>query len=755
MPYLYSTNPFTARAKVRALSLLSVLLFSSQVFSQAPSAGNAEAFGKHQYSTGNTSSEQDPLPTTTSRTDNGSPVFFIIAPGAAVKMTGTSNLVLSAGGAFTNTGTFDAAASTGKVTFLGSGNVSGTTTFQNIETFGPLSFNTSSTIAGAFTIQPGGSVIGNSPFYICPSSSLIYNTTGIFPRGLEWATAAAGAGYPANVFVRNNTTINFPVAGAGYVCNDLEVEGGSALHQTYSGASAPLTVGRNVNISGTLSLGRNVGDDITLGGNWTRLAGGVFNSNGRTVTFNSSSNSLITAPSSNARDKYGAFGGETFPALHINKATETASVTLGSNTTVIGELKLSKGIFDLANSDVTLVSNDSVTAHVAPIPSVAGAISGVTIRYGATGNGTGKFIPQRFLPIGTGSTSRRWRLLTTPLQPVNAPTINEAWQQGVSNADRNNPIDPWPGFGTTITKSTTYNPADGYDQGSTNNPSLFYFSGTGTSGWSALLSTRAGAITDHQGYMLFARGNRSIVVSSQYINASPTTLEPKGRINTGDVQRTLIAGNQVIGNPYASAISMNNVVFNNYTSNGKTYNNTPTGSANGLGITYYLWDPKTSGSSGVGKFIACSSNGDGTYSVTGNESGLPLDGSIQSGAAFLIAAENNGGTITFHESDKLTSSTNTGISSRTSRTTANAFTLVTNLYAGSGSNVKLADGVINTYHALYSNKVGDEDAPKLSSFNTNEVLSIASEKQLLAVERRGAIQDGDTIFLNLSKMNKT
>ncbi len=754
MPYSYFNKP-VCKATVGALSLLSVLLCSSRAFSQSPAVVAGDAIVQTHDQIHATSHNQESVPMNTSRTNNGVGCFFVIAPGAGVKMTGAANMLLSSGGTLINNGSFDAASNTGSVTFLGSGTIAGTTTFQNIETFGPLDFGTASTIAGAFTIQPGGSVIGNSPVYNCPSSSLIYNTTGVFPRGLEWPSVISAPGYPSNVIVRNNTTINFPAAGAGFVCNDLDVESGSALYQSYSGASAPLTIGRNVNISGTLSLGNNIGDDITVGGNWTRLAGGVFNSNGRTVSFNGTNNSVITAPGSAARDVNGAFGGETFSELQINKSAETAEVTLGSNVSVVSELKLTKGIFNLANSDVTLVSNDSITAHVAPIPSVAGSISGVDIRYGTTGDGTGKFIPQRFLPIGTGSTSRRWRLLTTPLQAINAPTINEAWQEGVSNADRNTPVDPWPGFGTTITKSTTYNSADGYDQGSTDNPSLFYYSGTGNSGWSAPASTRAGAITDQQGYMLFVRGNRSIVVSSQYINAGPTTLEPKGRINTGDIERTLTTGYQPIGNPYASAISMNNVVFNNYTSGGKTYNNTATASANGTGITYYLWDPKTSGSSGVGKFIACSSNGDGTYSVTGNESGLPPDGTIQSGAAFLIAAENNGGTITFHENDKITSSSNIGVSSRTAGTTANSFTLVTNLYAGAGSNVKLADGVINTYNSLYSDEVSSEDAPKMSSFNTREVLSIAREKQLLAVERRNAINHGDTIFLHLSKMNKT
>jgi len=661
-----------------------------------------------------------------------------IASGASIIMTGDFKLRIADGGTFTNNGTFDASGSTGAVTFLGSGTITGSTTFQNIETFGALDFGPSSTIAGEFTLQPGGSVTGNSPTYLCPGSTLTYNTTGTYARSLEWPSVSSGKGLPSNVKVTNNTLINFPVAGAGYICNDLTIENGSALYQNFSGTSAPLTVGRNVNITGTLSLGNSPGDDITLGGNWTRSAGGVFSHNGLTVTFNSSNNSTITAPASAARDANGAFGGETFYNVNINKTSVSNSVSLASNVSVVNELKITKGIFNLSNNDVTVVSNATTTAHVATIPA-----SGATVNY----SGTGKFIIQRHLLIGTGSESRRWRLLTAPLQSSGAPNINNAWQEGVSNSNRNTPIDPWPGFGTTITKSTTYNAADGYDQGSTNNPSMYYHAGGAS--WLPVASTKAGAITDKEGYILFARGNRSIVVSTPTINASPTILEPKGRINIGNVQKNLTSGLQVMGNPYASAIDFGKATFNNYTFGGSTINNTTAASI--AGITYYVFDPKTSGTSQVGKFITCSSNGDGTFEVTSNSSGLPTDGTIQSGSAIMINADNTGGTLTFHEADKIISSSTKGMASRDFGVISK---LTTNLYAGTQANAQLADGVINAYNADYSNEVTYQDASKINNFNSKEELSISRESKLLAIERRNVIAANDTIFLNISNMSK-
>lgn len=675
------------------------------------------------------------------QSDNGVVGSLTIAPGANIVMTGDFKLRIAPGGTFTNNGTFDASSSIGAVSFLGTGTISGTTTtFKNIETSGALDFGTSSTIAGTFTIQPGGSVTGHSPAYECPGSKLVYNTGGTFPRNLEWPANTLRS--PANVIVQNNTTINFPIAGSGYICNDLEIESGSKLDQNYSGLSAPLTVGHNVTINGILTLGFNTNGNITLAGNWTRNTGGTFNNNGGTVIFNGSSNSIITAPASLNRDIFGAFGGETFYNVEINKSNAINALTLSSNISIINELKLTKGTLDLQNSDVTMVSNAAATAHVAPVPA-----SGASVQYG----GTGKFIVQRHLLIGTGSVSRRWRLLTAPLQPSNAPSINQAWQEGVSNPDRNAPINPSPGFGTIITKSATYNATDGYDQGSTENPSLYYCSPTGT--WLPLASTKNGAITDQEGYMLFARGNRSIIVSTPVINASTTILEPKGKINIGNILKTLTAGSKVIGNPYASSINFGKATFNNYTIGGLSYNNTIAASSAGVGITYYIFDPKTSGTSGVGKFISCSSNGDGTFAVTGNTSGLATDGTIQSGSAFLIYADNSGGTLTIHETDKLSSSSTIGMASRPVGAD-NVSALTTNLYAGSGANASIADGVINAYNSTFEGAVNGQDAIKFETFNSKESLSILRNGKFLSVERRNVISENDTIFLNISKMNR-
>jgi hypothetical protein len=670
-----------------------------------------------------------------------------INSGGKVIMTGAGNLIISPDGTFTNNGTFDASGSTtGKVLFLGNGVITGTSTFKNIEASGALDFGPSSTIAGRFTLKAGASVTGHSPTYLCPASTLAYSTGGIFVRGLEWPSVSSGQGFPSNVAIENNTTINFPTVGAGYICNDLTIENGSSLMQNHSGASAPLTVGRNVTIDGALSLGSNTGGDLVLGGSWTRSTAGTFTHHKRSVTFSGNEASVITAPVLVARDVDGAFGGETFYDLVIDKTAEANSVSLASHISVLNELKLASGTLTLANSDVTIVSNELSTAHIASIPA-----TGAPVNY----SGTGRFVIQRHLSIGAGSTSRRWRILTAPVNTNGAPTINTAWQQGVSNANRNTPVDPSPGFGTTITKSTTYNAADGYDQGSTNNPSLYYpVNINGTASWSTLPSTKV-PITNYEGYMLFARGNRSVVVSTPNINANTTILEPKGKINIGNISKSLVKGFQVIGNPYASAINFSKVTFDNYAMGELTFNNVKPGTREGVGITYYMWDPKTSGSSGVGRWITCSSNGDGSYAVTGNASGLPTDGTIQSGAAIFIASESAGATLTFHESDKLSSASSVGMASRNTGRNEVSYSLATNLLSGTGSAAAISDGVINSYHSSYQNEVDGQDAQKNTSFNSKESLLILRDGKSLAVERRKSlVSASDTIFLNITNMNK-
>jgi hypothetical protein len=679
------------------------------------------------------------------QTANATANNVTIASTASLVMTGTYNLNITAGGTFTNNGTFTATGSTGTVAFLGNGSISGTTTFKNIDTYGALDFGTASTVSGTFSLQTGGSVTGHSPTYTCPSSILLYKPGTIFNRGLEWTTASSGAGYPANVVVQNNTTINFPAVGNGYVCYDVQIDAGSSLKQNYSGGSASLSVGRNITINGTLELGAASGGDISLGGSWTRNTGGVFNANDRTVIFDGPSNfsgngtamSTITAPASAAKDNEGGFGGENFAHLWINKASASDSVVLLSNITVTRELGFTQGTFSLRNSDVTLVSNSTRTADIAPVTTPAN----INVRYA----GTGKFVIQRFIQNPTAT--RSWRLLTAPLQNTTAPSINTAYMEGVVNPDRLSPngsggiYNPWPGYGTHITgPGGIYSASNGFDQG-TNSSSILY-ANAGVTSWLTPTSTIATKVTDQQGWMLFVRGSRGFAIGDQYTPSQNTTLEPKGRINIGNVVIPVAAGRQVIGNPYPSAISLLDV---------------DVAGTLGRSGSYHMWDPKMFTSyTQPGKWVSFTGIGS-SFVQTTSASAYPSNGTIESGQAFLMDVA-TAGNITFHETDKLAlTSSLVGIANATgARPVANpVFPMIrSDIYAKSDSTYRLTDGVLNIFNADFNNAANEDDAKKIISFNTKENLSILRDSSKIAIEKRSDLQQTDTIFFAMSKFNE-
>ena len=170
------------------------------------------------------------------------------------------------------------------------------------------------TLNGTCQINAGG-YFANAPTY-GSSSTLKYNTGGTYSRYNEWSSTS-GAGYPNNVQVANNTTLNLPNgSGTDRACaGNLTIDSGSALYQDYGGGSVKLTVGKAVALNGSLSLGGAVGGDLYLGGDWTRT--GTFIPNGRAVFFDGTAAQAINSTT-------------TFDYLYL---TNSAGVTLNANVT--------------------------------------------------------------------------------------------------------------------------------------------------------------------------------------------------------------------------------------------------------------------------------------------------------------------------------------------------------------------------------------------------------------------------------------
>ena len=208
------------------------------------------------------------------------------------------------------------------------------------------------TLNGTCQINNGGYFAG-SPTYGA-SSLLKYNTGVPYGRGDEWGYVGVGtigvtAGYPNDVQLSNNTTLNVPngFSNDKACARDLTVDNGSNLYADGGGGSVNLIIGRNFTMSGNVSLGSAIGGDMHINGSFTRNAG-IFTTNNRAVYFEGNSgNQTIT-------------GTTTFDYLRINKTS--GNVVLNSQITVNQELSLTSGnIISASASLLTLIDNATYT----------------------------------------------------------------------------------------------------------------------------------------------------------------------------------------------------------------------------------------------------------------------------------------------------------------------------------------------------------------------------------------------------------
>ncbi len=360
----------------------------------------------------------------------------------------------------------------------------------------------------------------------------------------------------------------------------------------------------------------------------------------------------------------------------------------------------------LSNGLLTLKSTAVNTARLADITN-GGTASGNTV--------TGNVHVERFIQA-----RRAWRLLSAPI--AGTQTINSAWQEGqvITNT--------LPGFGTHITGGSV---ANGFDQGVNLNPSIKIFSG---GAWVGVSNTNATPITNQAGYMLFPRGDRSVNLS-QGIYATPTNtvLRSTGSLKLNNQSFAVSAtGFTVVGNPYASPMNLMQIAKLN---------------SSNIQDVFYLWDPKITGTNGVGGYVTLSWSGS-AYDITpASPSGL--NQYIQSGSAFLAKTSDNtnSGTLIIKEIDKTTAASlnvNRPVNNSTGK-------IATNLYSfNSDGTTSIVDGVLNSYADMYSNSLDKYDAVKIKNFS--ESLSTQRDGKSLVVERKQLITEADTIFLNMLQM---
>jgi subtilisin-like proprotein convertase family protein len=469
---------------------------------------------------------------------------------------------------------------------------------------------------------------------------------------------------------------------------------------------------------------------VTVSGAKLQIAGAINNSG----SFNAIAGTIEMKGSSGAQSISGnMFVGNTINSLVIsNVAGVNVASGAGANLNIADSLTFGNVNNSTLNTgdNITLLSRAAKTARVGDITNggnnAGNAISGtVTVE---------RYIPEQ----------RSWRLMNVPIRTAGAPSYNASWQEGVVNPDfvYANRLDPNPGYGTLI--SGPLSPAFGFDPSPMMNHSVKYYNET-TSQWVGIGNTLTGKVTDHEGYMVFVRGDRSTMI---YLNtAAPTSntiLRAKGQLRTNLQTITVPAGvgpYTVVGNPYASTIDIRKI------------NTTGSVSSN----TYVVWDPSLTGSQGVGAYqYLTQSGGPGSDYVVfpGNSApgggsygpALSVHNTIQSSQAFLV--QNAGaGTVNINENAKLTTSSSAVFrpGKPTNNPVGRLSTLLSYENDETGNNTTLVDGALLLYNDGFNDEVDLDDARKLTNFSS-ENFGVESKGNWLAIERKSGIKETDTIF---------
>lgn len=398
-------------------------------------------------------------------------------------------------------------------------------------------------------------------------------------------------------------------------------------------------------------------------------------------------------------------GSNNLGMLIINRTGAGAAATLVMPLNIYGVLNIQNGAFQTGNM-LTLKSQANTTARIAPL---LGMLSGAAT--------VEQYIPAR----------RAWRLINTPV--TSGQTIKQAWQENAANAAAN----PNPGFGTHITGGSVFGTAaNGFDENM-----LPYFSlssikyyNNPSNNWMPVPNTNVTTV-GNKPFMLFVRGNRGINLSGQDVPPNVTVLRAMGNLLTGNqVFNVAASGFTAIPNPYQSPINFATLTRNNVQN------------------MFYLWDPKLGGANGVGAYVTVSWNG-ASYDITPAPVS-PESQYIQPWQSFLVKSTGAAGTLTIKESDKVANIPGNVFrisEANTSRPVSQ--TLRVNLQVENTDHTwAVADEILASFNATYSNKLDGMDIEKMP--NINESLTFVRDGKDLSIERRGLLNTTDTLYLKLA-----
>ena len=388
----------------------------------------------------------------------------------------------------------------------------------------------------------------------------------------------------------------------------------------------------------------------------------------------------------------------SIPLMNILEVKNTgAGITLNQGIKIKKELRLTSGNLALGNYDITIQSDSVQTAAVSAI----GAGAGVSY-------GTGKFVVERFIKVGTTGHGKSWQFLSVP---ANGQTIRNCWQEaGAASV----------GYGTQLTNPL--GTAAGYDLSTPGTSIKTYVSATNS--YDQGPSSTSALINNTKGYMLFVRGDRTVASGSGTV---PTILRIKGTLFTpaSPPPALSITGGKFesVGNPYASQIDFTQL--------------TRTG---GVDNIFYTWDPTLAGSYGVGGYQTISAT-NAWVSVPGGGNYAGVHKNIESGQAFFVHSTATTGTIGFTENAKTGASKLLNRNATGARLTTTRQFMRSTLLTNTGT---IADGNATAFDTNLSNAVDGDDALKI--INGGENFGLKRDSSILAIEGRKLIATTDTLF---------
>ncbi|MBN2663618.1 MAG: T9SS type A sorting domain-containing protein [Bacteroidales bacterium] len=322
-------------------------------------------------------------------------------------------ITLDNGGAIANSNIFYA--NGGKVVFSGAGSIStGSITFYDVDINGAVSFGSNSTIAGILTINAAGYVNVNPPKY-ANTSTLKYNQGGNVARSYEWQynLNVGDPGYPANVQVSNNTTLDIDADNnddnyyqTRFLNGNITIDALSTITLNNMGGGTAeseicgLYAKGNIINNGTIILSSSYGGDMMLEGDLVSL--GTINWNSRAVFFTGASGTIQNI-----------IGVTQIPFILI---TDGATVKLNNNLDVNGTgdqfitfarpSSTNTGKVDLNGYTLSCTGAGNIELNDISGAEVIGTgrveVSGGNATYSGIGSGTLEFGPNATLAINGG-----------------------------------------------------------------------------------------------------------------------------------------------------------------------------------------------------------------------------------------------------------------------------------------------------------------------------------------------------------------